>query len=126
MAEKLTIETTNLRVRAGMILICDSSYLVQCEGDLALAQTWRIPNGTYNVEWIVPERGSGSLKGSAVIKISSGSIVAADPGDCIKNDLAWTRWLKKTRGGELSEAGTIIIRTQADAIFTLSITLTRL
>ena len=86
-------------VDAGMIIVADKGYFNGADIPSHLAQTLKVPIGTYQVSWAIPNTWRGPQSGIKGLYVPSGVIVISDPCYIIRDD-QWGEWLENTDYGK--------------------------
>lgn len=98
------IVARHVGVDAGMIMVCDLSYLETCPSpDVSelnrLGRTYAVPNGKYIVSWKIEETWMGEISGTEEILITSEKLIIVDPCYVIGREKHedWLKWLDDNR-----------------------------
>ena len=103
----MEIKVRGVLVDAGLIMICDASYLDETGVPKKTPPSVKpkiitVPNGNYQVNWIIPKTWNGRIEGSETIEITSGKLLISDPCYVIGGEKHedWMKWLNDTAYGE--------------------------
>jgi len=84
-------------VDAGLIMVCDISYLRESKDsqDMSLGKVIEVPNGKYRVHYEIPETYNGDVSGDEELTVTSGKVLIIDPcyviGKLVED--GWGDWL---------------------------------
>lgn len=96
---------TGIGVDAGMIIVADMDYLNRVPSPekkeiKRLGKVIQVPNGSYKVNWFIPDTGNGDISGQQELEVTSGKVMVIDPCYCIgKEGNDWGDWLDATDFG---------------------------
>ena len=109
---------------SGIIVICDR----QDREILSYQESFKVPNGTYDVKWFMPDTYNDNVSGSGILRVTTGEIMVSDP--CyfkqFDNHDDWLRFLKKCNCFKKPIPGWVVLdKHGGDGSFTVEIELKR-
>ena len=107
----IRIIAENIDVEAGIILISDRDYYKKYKSKFnvndCLGKLFKVPIGTYEVDWRIRHTWHGDIEGTDIIEISSGKMVVSDP--CYHIEGEWKRFISETDYARDIQPGNIIL-----------------
>jgi hypothetical protein len=129
MIEKMTVQEVG--VDAGLIIISDLDWFKNKPGykfEERLSYIYDIEPGDYHVDWKINETWNGKVKGSGILKVTSGKIVVSDPCYLIDHEANhWGDILDETDFFQTAPEGMVVLdKMGGDGCYDVDIKLKKL
>ena len=123
--KKINLIARGIGVDSGTIAICDRKNRKNLQ---SYQKVFKVPNGTYYVKWVMPDTWNGVVRGSGILKITTGEVVVSDP--CYLSEYEdhdeWLRFLNKYDYFKKTVPGWVILdKHGGDGEFVVEIELTK-
>jgi hypothetical protein len=109
------INTKDVGVDAGLIIIADLDYFKKREGykfEERLSFVHDVDPGEYQVEWKIKDTWNGPVEGVGTLKVTSGKVVVSDPCYLVQDTKGkdnWGKMLDETDFFQTSPEGTVVL-----------------